>query len=163
VLHDPSSNFACLISIASQKTASYAKSEQLSTQKGTGEKSSQVADQTTQHAMAAQKVNSYSRSEGLSHQKGDAGHYAQQAALSPRAAPVNGAAEDGAYEQPAESYDQGSYEQPAEETYDQGAYEQPADGGDQAYDQGAYDQGAYDQSGYDQAAYDQGEYYEEQQ
>eukprot|EP01122_Echinamoeba_exundans_P007341 TRINITY_DN2235_c0_g1_i4.p1 TRINITY_DN2235_c0_g1~~TRINITY_DN2235_c0_g1_i4.p1 ORF type:complete len:466 (-),score=108.95 TRINITY_DN2235_c0_g1_i4:90-1487(-) len=158
----------------SQKTASYAKSEQLSTQKGTGEKSAQVADQFTQHALAAQKVNSYSRSEVLAHQKGDAAVYAQQAALSPRAAPVNASGEEGGYEQPAESYDQGGYEQPAEsydqggyeqpaESYDQGGYEQPADGGDQGYDQSAYDQSGYDQSGYDQSAYDQGEYYEEQQ
>jgi len=55
----------------SQKVASYSRSENITTQKGTGEKPTQNSDdQSMQHAKAAQQVSSYAKRENIETQKG---------------------------------------------------------------------------------------------
>ena len=50
--------------------ASYARAENISTQKGTGEKPASSADDALmQHAREAQKIASYARKEDVGHQK----------------------------------------------------------------------------------------------
>lgn len=55
----------------SQKVASYSRSENITTQKGTGEKPTQTADDALMsHAREAQKAASYARAENVTTQKG---------------------------------------------------------------------------------------------
>jgi len=100
-----------------QKITSYAKSEQLTTQKGTGDKYHETVDIHTQHALQSQKIASYGKPENLGHQKGDVPLIAQQSA------PAVNYEAAGYAEQPAEYS-----EQPAEYANEYGEYaEQPAE------------------------------------
>jgi hypothetical protein len=109
-----------------QKKNSYSKSNQLTQQKGTGEKVTSVADDFhTKHAVDAQKKNSYSKSNQLSQQKGTGDNLAQPKDIgkfiSPTSTPRSGGYEQQQHhhEEPAQHYEEPAqhYEEPAQESY----------------------------------------------